>query len=73
MAMGTRQDEQTPLWIATSELPTGPGHPFYSRLNADGSQLEYSTYMGGSASDHAYDVATDAEGNAFVAGPTASA
>ena len=34
MAMGTRQDEQTPLWIATSELPTGPGHPFYSRLNA---------------------------------------
>ena len=33
MAMGTRQDEQTPLWIATSELPTGPGHPFYTRLN----------------------------------------
>ena len=34
MAMGTRQDEQAPLWIATSELPTGPGHPFYTRLNA---------------------------------------
>ncbi len=32
MAMGTRQDEQAPLWIATSALPTGPGHPFYTRL-----------------------------------------
>ncbi len=32
--MGTRQDEQPPLWIATSDLPTAPGHPFYARLNA---------------------------------------
>jgi transposase len=22
------------LWVATSELPTSPGHPFYARLNA---------------------------------------
>lgn len=34
MAMGTREDEQPPLWIATSDLPTTPGHPFYARLNA---------------------------------------
>ena len=34
MAMGTREDEQPPLWIATSDLPTSPGHPFYTRLNA---------------------------------------
>lgn len=34
MAMGTREDEQSSLWIATSELPTSPGHPFYTRLNA---------------------------------------
>ena len=34
MAMGTREDEQPPLWIATSDLPTTPGHPFYTRLNA---------------------------------------
>jgi len=32
--MGTRETEQPPLWIATSELPTSPGHPFYARLNA---------------------------------------
>ena len=34
MAMGTREDEPSSLWIATSELPTSPGHPFYTRLNA---------------------------------------
>jgi transposase len=33
MAMGTRQTEQSSLWIATAELPKSPGHPFYARLN----------------------------------------
>ena len=27
--MGTRETDQPPLWIATSDLPTSPGHPFY--------------------------------------------
>ena len=34
MAMGTRDGEQSPLWVATSDLPKSPGHPFYARLNA---------------------------------------
>src|SRR5664280_2286111 len=34
MAMGTRQTEQPALWIAASDLPMSPGHPFYARLNA---------------------------------------
>ena len=34
MAMGTREPDQPPLWIAASDLPTSPGHPFYTRLNA---------------------------------------
>src|SRR5438046_6776554 len=34
MAMGKREIEQSSLWIATSDLPTSPGHPFYTRLNA---------------------------------------
>lgn len=34
MAMGRREDErQRPLWIAGADLPSGPGHPFYKRLN----------------------------------------
>ena len=34
MAMGKRKSEQAPLWIATTDLPLAPGHPFYARLNA---------------------------------------
>ena len=34
MAMGTRETEQSSLWVAASELPKSPGHPFYTRLNA---------------------------------------
>ena len=35
MAMGTRRDRQRQedLWITHAELATGPGHPFYQRLN----------------------------------------
>jgi transposase len=33
MAMGKRKNEQTPMWVPTTELPVSPGHPFYARLN----------------------------------------
>jgi transposase len=33
MAMGKRKSGQAPMWIATTELPVSPGHPFYVRLN----------------------------------------
>jgi len=32
--MGTRKTEQPPLWVATADLPSSPGHPFYSKLSA---------------------------------------
>ena len=32
--MGKRTKEQAPLWVATSDLPVSPGHPFYRQLNA---------------------------------------
>ena len=40
--MGTRETDQPPLWIATSDLPTSPGHPFYARLTTllDGHHFE---------------------------------
>ena len=34
MAMGKRKSEQGPMWIAATELPVSPGHPFYVQLNA---------------------------------------
>ena len=34
MAMGRRQEEQEqPLWVSWKDIPRGPGHPFYKRLN----------------------------------------
>jgi transposase len=34
MAMGKRTSEQAPMWVAATDLPASPGHPFYARLNA---------------------------------------
>ena len=33
MALGRRAREEQGLWIATTELPRSPGHPFYQKLN----------------------------------------
>ena len=33
MALGKRKREQQGLWIATTDLPKSPGHPFYMKLN----------------------------------------
>jgi transposase len=35
MAMGTRKgrERQEELWVAYADMATGPGHPFYVRLN----------------------------------------
>jgi transposase len=33
MAMGKKKRRQDAVWIATSDLPKSPGHPFYQRLN----------------------------------------
>ena len=45
---------------------------FVTKLNAAGSSLVYSTFIGGTASDDAYGLAVDASGNAFVTGETDS-
>lgn len=33
MALGKRKHEQQAAWVATTDLPKSPGHPFYKRLN----------------------------------------
>ena len=45
---------------------------FVAKLNADGSALVYSTYLGGSDLDIGQGIAVDAEGNAYVSGATIS-
>ena len=52
----------------------GTENVFLSKLNAAGSALVYSTYLGGSggAGDQAFAIAVDSSGEAFVTGRTAS-
>jgi hypothetical protein len=45
---------------------------FATKINAAGTAIVYSTYLGGSDDDVAWGIAVDGSGNAYVAGPTAS-
>ncbi|MBI3014117.1 MAG: SBBP repeat-containing protein [Candidatus Tectomicrobia bacterium] len=45
---------------------------FVTKLNASGSALVYSTYLGGSGQEHGYGIAVDGAGAAYVAGWTLS-
>ncbi len=66
-----------------SEFPATPGafdttfnggasDSFVAKLNANGSALAYSTYLGGSGDDRGQGIAVDAAGNAYVTGRTSS-
>jgi len=45
---------------------------FVSRISADGSHLEYSTFLGGAGSEWDTDIAVDSSGAAYVTGTTQS-
>ena len=49
------------------------GDAFVAKINSSGTQLIYSTYLGGSQDDAAAAIAVDAAGNAYVTGATLSA
>jgi len=51
----------------------GSGDAFVAKLNAAGSALVYSTYLGGISTDSGSAIAVDAAGNAYVVGSTFSA
>ena len=46
------------------------GDIFFAKLDPTGSKLLYATYLGGSSHDHAYGLATDAAGAAYITGET---
>ncbi len=50
----------------------GSGDAFVAKLNAAGSALIYSTYLGGGGEDAGSGIAVDAAGNAYVTGTTRS-
>jgi hypothetical protein len=72
-------------WTKSSDFPTTPGafdtsysggvyggDAFVTKLDASGSALVYSTFLGGKNDDYAYAIAVDSAGAAYVAGYTSS-
>jgi hypothetical protein len=45
---------------------------FAAKIRADGTGVDYATYLGGSAGDSAFRLAVDAAGHAYIAGQTSS-
>ena len=52
--------------------PFSFGNAFVTKLNAAGSALVYSTYLGGSGGEYASGIAIDSAGDAYVTGDTGS-
>jgi hypothetical protein len=61
-----------PLKNALQANAGGGGDAFVTKLNAAGSALVYSTYLGGSGQDNATDIAIDGSGDVYVTGDTVS-
>lgn len=57
---------------AYQTAPGGASDAFVTEINPAGSQMLYSTLLGGSGNDQANGLALDSSGNAYVAGSTAS-
>jgi len=45
MALGKRKHEQQETWVATTELPKSPGHPFYWKLNQLLAEADFDAWL----------------------------
>ncbi len=69
---GLTQSLDFPTLNAPQAGAGGATDAFVAKINAAGTALIYSTYLGGNAIDAALGIARDASGNAYVAGYTGS-
>jgi hypothetical protein len=63
----------TPGAFDTSFNRSGNSDAFVTKLNASGSALEYSSFLGGVGDDHGFGIAVDGRSRAYVTGDTLSA
>jgi hypothetical protein len=63
----------TPPCTVLDATRGGPSDAFVTKLNATGTALVYSTYLGGSGGEFGFGIAVDAAGAAYVTGLTDSA
>lgn len=69
---GTTSSTDFPTANPIQAILKGASDAFVSKVNAAGSQLLYSTFLGGSRTDSAEAIAVDSSGNAFITGTTTS-
>ncbi|HVT32491.1 MAG TPA: SBBP repeat-containing protein [Rhodanobacteraceae bacterium] len=69
---GLTQSIDFPLSNASQPASGGGTDAFVSKIDADGSALLWSTYIGGSGIDAASAIAHDSAGNTYIAGYTSS-
>lgn len=65
-------DRSFPVVVGPDLTFNGGQDAFVAKVNHTGSALSYSGYIGGVAGDAAYDIAVDAQGNAYLTGATLS-
>jgi hypothetical protein len=83
VAVDRRGDAILAGFTGSGDFPTTPGafdrtanggyDTFVTKLNANGTTLAYSTFLGGKIDEYCYALAVDRGGNAYVAGYTTSA
>jgi len=61
-----------PTVIPIQAARAGGNDGFVLKVNAAGSALDYSTYLGGTSGDNAHGIVVDGAGNAYVMGETGS-
>ena len=69
---GNTSSTDFPLAVPFQPALAGGLDGFVTKLNAAGSALDYSTYLGGSGSDFVAGIAVDPNGSAYVTGTTRS-
>jgi hypothetical protein len=73
--VGTTTSTNFPVTATSGFLSatnSGGNDVFVTVINADASAIPYSVYLGGTANDFGYGIATDSAGNAYVVGQTSS-
>lgn len=69
---GSTSSSDFPVSSALQSQSGGGSDAFLTELNASGSALVFSTYLGGSQNDAGYALVLDASGNIYVSGSTQS-
>lgn len=70
--VGSTETTDFPTQGPFQAMRSGPSDAFVTKLSPDGTQLVYSTYLGGTGFDYGTDIAVSPDGIAYVIGDTTS-